>query len=137
MSARSASASASVEGGRTRPEGIRPIVGPWGVQSRCGLGAREPFRWPSRKPEKSALYAFPAMSGCHLTCPTQTPDTNALRLKWFYGTHSGLLIRLRKGRADLHRRGASSCRPASLVSRRNDLVTGTFAAKGGSVGREI
>jgi hypothetical protein len=67
-----------------------------GVQSRSGLGARVPFRWPRPETGKISLVLFPRI----VRLSPSLRETNAFMFKWFLGTQSGQLIKLTKGRAD-------------------------------------
>jgi hypothetical protein len=86
------------KGRQNVPEGNRLIVGPLGVQSRSGLGARVPFRWPRPETGKISLVRF--LRNVQLSPSLR--ETNAFMFKWFLGTQSGQLIKLTKGRADQH-----------------------------------
>jgi len=66
-------------GGRTCPEGNRLIVGPLGVQSRSGLGARVPFRWPRPETGKISLVRFPR----NVQLSPGLPEANAFGFKCF------------------------------------------------------
>jgi len=162
MSARSASARPSVEGAAERaPRETDALSAPWGVQSRSGLGARVPLRWPRPETGKISLVRFlrnvrlsPSLRetnalgsngfGSHsgqvirnVRLSPSLRETNALGSNGF-GSHSGQVIRLRKGRADWAQDPpVLAGRSPLFVSRGTTYSRARSLAEGSSNGREI
>ena len=102
-----------------------------GVQSRSGLGARVPFRWPRPETGKISLVRFPRI----VRLSPSLRETNAFGFKWFRislrATHK---IEERSSR--LGSRRAGSCRPVPFVSRGTTYSRARSLAEKDSNGRE-
>ena len=123
----------SFKGRQNAPRGKPAHCQPLGrVQSRSGLGARVPFRWPRPETGKISLVRFPRI----VRLSPSLRETNAFGFKWFRislrATHK---IEERSSR--LGSRRAGSCRPVPFVSRGTTYSRARSLAEGDSNGREI